>query len=82
LSAKKKDNERMIVSNPASPGCLYRLTTRYLSFLGTHGGSLQPNCLSGHPNSPHPTKTIVYSLALDDLRDVRFYLKFFIPNET
>ncbi len=42
-----------------------------MEYLGlTHGGSLQPNCKPGHSHTPHPTKAIIYSLALQDLRNV------------
>jgi len=36
--------------------------------LGNHNGSIQPSCAPGHPNRPHPTKAIPYTLGLSDLR--------------
>jgi len=41
---------------------------RYVEYLGLHQGSLQPTCTAGNPNRPHPTKTVTYSLALQDFR--------------
>ncbi len=71
---KMSDNhsgERIITENSTSPSqCFVKLTEDYLRFLGTHWGSLQPNCSPRNPNKPHPSKNIRYSLALDDLRQV------------
>lgn len=44
------------------------LIFRYLKYLGSHTGSLQPSCAPGHPNQPHPTKSVPYTIALPDLR--------------
>jgi len=49
------------------------LTEQYLNFLGNHPSSLQPRCKPGQPNRPDPTKGIVYTLALSDLRNVSEY---------
>lgn len=43
---------------------------RYISFMGTHQGSLQPNCSLGMSNRPHPSKAIGYTLALSDLKTI------------
>lgn len=69
MSSKGK-LERYIMPNENAEACLYTMTQRYLEFLGSHQGSLQPSCLAGHPNSPHPSRSIGYSLALADLRQV------------
>ena len=33
-------------------------------------GSIQPNCAQGQHKRPHPTKSICYTLALQDLKNV------------
>jgi len=70
VMTEKKKMERYIMPNPNTEACLYNLTQRYLSFLEQHDGSLQPTCLPGFPNRPHPSRAIGYSLALSDLRTV------------
>lgn len=61
--------ERIITENVQSPSqCLVKLTEDYVRFLGDHKGSLQPNCSPSDPNKPHPTRSVCYSLALEDLR--------------
>jgi hypothetical protein len=61
--------ERVVVENRTEPEmCLVTLTEGYLAFLGTHAGSLQPTCDPGNGNKPHGTKTVGYTLALEDLR--------------
>jgi len=47
--------------NPLYP---VSLTLKYLQFLGEHRGSLQPTCMPGNTNLPHPTKVVIYSNAL------------------
>lgn len=42
--------------------------SRYLSFLGSHQGSLQPNCAPENSKRPHASKVINYTLALQDLK--------------
>jgi len=70
LSKGNKKNEKL-VNYTGLDSCLYTLTERYLQFLGAHEGSLQPRCKAGQPNTPDATKSIVYTLALSDLRKVR-----------
>jgi len=70
MSKRTVKNERLITSNPDSDSCLYKLTKRYLRFLGDHEGSLQPTCRAGHPKEPHAKCSVGYSLALADLRNV------------
>jgi len=70
----KKKNEKLITYT-GKESCLYTLTQGYLAFLGeNHKGSLQPRCKPGYPNLPDPVKSIVYSLALSDLRQVIIYM--------
>lgn len=70
MSKRNAKNERLITSNPDSDACLYKLTKRYLRFLGDHQGSLQPTCRAGHPLEPHAKRVVGYNLALADLRKV------------
>lgn len=70
MSDPKKKNEKLILYT-GKDSCLYTLTVDYLKFLGfEHNGSLQPRCRAGYPNKPDPVKSICYSLALSDLRQV------------
>jgi len=70
MSKLNKKNEKLITYT-GGESCLYTLTVEYLKFLGPHHkGSLQPRCKAGSPNEPDPTKCIVYTLALSDLRKV------------
>jgi len=71
MNQKGKKNVKYILSHPNNDACLYKLTKRYLKFLGNHNGSLQPNCQPGNPKKPHATRSIIYTLALADLRQVR-----------
>lgn len=44
---------------------------RYLHKLGDQfSGSLQPTCSPGNKEKPHPTRSVPYSLALSDLRNL------------
>jgi hypothetical protein len=62
-------SERVVAENKNQPEmCLVSLTEKYLDFLGTHYGSLQPTCDPSNANKPHETKVVGYTLALDDLR--------------
>ncbi len=66
---KEHESERIVAENKTQPEmCLVTLTEQYLSFLGTHSGSLQPTCDPRNPNKPHETRTVGYTLALEDLR--------------
>lgn len=70
MSKANRKNEKLITFT-GGESCLYTLTVNYLKFLGTsHRGSLQPRCRAGSPNEPDPVKSIVYTLALSDLRKV------------
>lgn len=40
------------------------LYVRYITFLGDHQGSLQPNCSPGNSNVPHPSRSIGYTLKM------------------
>ncbi len=67
--ASDHQTERIVAENRVQPEmCLVSLTEEYLAFLGTHDGSLQPTCDPGNGNKPHATKTVGYTLALEDLR--------------
>jgi len=70
MMSQKNRKEECLINYSGSDGCLYTLTQQYLTYLKSHGGSLQPTCKPGHPNEPHPTKSIVYSTALEDYRNV------------
>ena len=61
IVAENRENQSM---------CLVSLTEEYFAFLGTHMGSLQPNCHPSNAAKPHETHTVRYSLALEDLRKV------------
>ena len=64
-------SERIVAENRSSPEmCLLTLTEEYFVFLGSHMGSLQPTCHPSNPLKPHATRTVGYSLALEDLRKV------------
>ncbi len=66
---KEHLSERVVAENNIQPEmCLVTLTEQYLSFLGSHPGSLQPTCDPRNPNKPHETRTVGYTLALEDLR--------------
>jgi len=49
---------------------IYKFCNRYLEFLGSHNGSLQPKCSPVHHSSPHPTLAIGYNRAIQDLRTI------------
>lgn len=49
---------------------LKKISHRYVEFLGEHSGSLQPTCAPGYPNKPHPSRAIVYTLGLSDMRQI------------
>ncbi len=52
-----------------SPHCPVELTKKYFAFLGEgYTGSVVPTCHPGNRNVPHPTKTLAYTNAAEDLQ--------------
>ncbi len=50
------------------------LTIRYFEFLSGHLGSVIPQCSPGNANTPHPSRVLSYTNAVEDLHYIMRYV--------